>query len=1003
MKICPTCQQTYSDDVEFCPRDGAHLTTHAAQTEAQLAGQLSRRFRLVRRLGAGAMGTVLCRAERRSAQGRARLAPTRLKVLNRKLLDDPEFLLRFQNEAASTGRIHHPNVVTIHESGQADDGTPYIAMEFLEGESLRQALSRRGALPLPEVAEILQQAARGLNAAHKLGIIHRDLKPDNIFLTRGDEGETIVKIVDFGIAKLRESATHTQTGMVLGTPAYMSFEQASGMRSDELDARSDIYSLGVVTYEMLTGRAPFQSDTPVGYLRMHMQEDPPPFRTVKPDLPALPQLESVVMKALTKDRNQRYRSVLEFAHELSSAAQPSRRAEAPIPPPFTRIVSPPAATQLPQSRTTPKSPGKMKFAAIAGVALIVILAGVWYFSHHSQHPDVTSSNEATLANAYHVTAFRDGAYIIEHKGHRLTAKCRECLTWPDGPDKPGRPMTDHDCLYMSGLVGRSIGDDLMRQDNNTLVYSPWTGVDTVQTADLLDITNDELIRTGSGLRSAQEQVAPPVEAKLSQMARTPGEVRENAKDGLKYVWIPPGTFMMGCSPADNECSAEEKPAHQVKVTKGFWMGQAEVTVGAYKRFAAATGRQMPPEPNSSGRPLNPGWRDEAMPIVDVTWDDAEAYCRWAGGRLPTEAEWEYAARAGSTGARYGDLDEIAWYADNSGRERLDSTRIWNEDLANYGKRLNENGNSMHEVSQKRANAFGLYDMLGNVWEWVNDWYDESYYHNSPSQNPTGPASGQLRVLRGGSWLYVPRYVRVSNRVSYFPADRYDYGGFRCGGEVAGQKAAASQSPTGASQQPLKPASQPPDTKGQLAEKHFLKGDALFSKADLNGAIAEYREAIRLKPDVADAHGLRGLELEQEGDFDGAIAEYREMVRLRPNDARAHFGLGVNLGLKGDRDGEITEEREAIRLKPDNAEAHFNLGLALGEKGDLGAAISEFRMAIRLKADYAMAHNALGLALEQKGELQPALEEYRKAYELAPKNPTIRGDYEKLVKRVNPQP
>ena len=242
--------------------------------------------------------------------------------------------------------------------------------------------SRGGArLPVPEVAEILQQAARGLNAAHKLGIIHRDLKPDNIFLTYPDDesvarvsppanapvsptgGATVsppanvqVKIVDFGIAKLRESGAHTQTGMVLGTPAYMSFEQASGMRSDELDARSDIYSLGVVVYEMLTGRTPFHSDTPVGYLRMHMQEDPPPFRAVKPDLPALPQLESVVMKALTKDRNQRYGSVLEFAREFMAAAQPSPRAEAPVPPASTRIVSPPAAAKPPQFRTVPVPP-----------------------------------------------------------------------------------------------------------------------------------------------------------------------------------------------------------------------------------------------------------------------------------------------------------------------------------------------------------------------------------------------------------------------------------------------------------------------------------------------------------------------------------------------------------------------------------------------------------------------------------------------------------------------
>ena len=140
MRACPQCQRTYPDDTDFCPRDGAHLTAQATETEAQLAGQLSRRFRIVRRLGAGAMGTVFL--DEQIAVGNR---PVALKVLNRKLLDDPEFLLRFQSEAASTGRIHHANVVTIYESGQADDGTPYIAMEFLEGESLRQALTRRGA------------------------------------------------------------------------------------------------------------------------------------------------------------------------------------------------------------------------------------------------------------------------------------------------------------------------------------------------------------------------------------------------------------------------------------------------------------------------------------------------------------------------------------------------------------------------------------------------------------------------------------------------------------------------------------------------------------------------------------------------------------------------------------------------------------------------------------------------------------------------------------------
>jgi serine/threonine-protein kinase len=674
MKICHTCQQTYSDGVEFCPRDGAHLTAQATETEAQLAGQLSRRFRIVRRLGAGAMGTVFL-AEQIGVGNR----PVALKVLNRKLLDDPEFLLRFQNEAASTGRIHHPNVVTIHESGQADDGTPYIAMEFLEGESLRQALARRGALPVTEVAEILQQAARGLNAAHKLGIIHRDLKPDNIFLTRGDEGETIVKVVDFGIAKLRESATHTQTGMVLGTPAYMSFEQASGMRSDELDARSDIYSLGVVTYEMLTGRAPFHSDTPVGYLRMHMQEDPPPFRAVKPDLPALPQLESVVMKALNKDRDQRYGSVLEFAHELNSAALPSPTAESAVRVPPTRIVPPPALAK-PQLPVVTENPSRVKFVVRGLVLLGVIAAGLWYFSRSAEQPPA------------HVTSPPSGATVPAGQKPRVEAPLAEL-----GPT-PGAAK----------------------------------------------------VNPKHGQRDVE---LPDVDKFMASRAKV------NPKDGLEYRWIPPGSFQMGCSPGDNECTDDEKPPHHVTITKGFWMGQTEVTVGAYKRFAAAKGRQMAPEPDIYGRPLNRGWGDEGMPIVDVTWDDAQAYCRWAGWRLPTEAEWEYAARAGSPEARYGSLDKVAWYRKDSGQQT-------------------------HPVGEKQANGFGLYDMLGNVWEWVNDWYDDNYYRSSPSQDPAGPASGELHVLRGGSWINSPRDVRVSIRSRIIsPADFDSTSGFRCGGEV----------------------------------------------------------------------------------------------------------------------------------------------------------------------------------------------------------------------------
>jgi formylglycine-generating enzyme required for sulfatase activity len=221
----------------------------------------------------------------------------------------------------------------------------------------------------------------------------------------------------------------------------------------------------------------------------------------------------------------------------------------------------------------------------------------------------------------------------------------------------------------------------------------------------------------------RRKLAKPITGIVSPAPRA-GDTRIHPKDGLTYVWIPPGSFTMGCSPGDTECSDDEKPAHAEQIATGFWLSQTEVTQAAWKRVM-------------NNNPSH--FKGDQLPVESVDWNQASVYCQSIGGRLPTEKEWEYAARAGATGPRYGALDAIAWYSDNSG-----------------GK--------THPVGLKPANAYGLYDMLGNVWEWTSGY------------------SYGTRVLRGGAWENSPEVVRVSVRLRVEPANRNNGIGFRCVGE-----------------------------------------------------------------------------------------------------------------------------------------------------------------------------------------------------------------------------
>jgi serine/threonine-protein kinase len=238
-----------------------------------------------------------------------------VKVLLGSLLGDAAAVQRFHREARTISRLRHPNTVTVFDFGQTPQGDLFLVMEHLEGETLGDVLRRDGRLSAGRAVHILRQACAALEEAHAMGVVHRDLKPDNLFLTRVGSDQDFVKVLDFGLAKLtdgEQTTGITQQGKVFGTPRYMSPEQALGQ---PLDARSDVYTLGVVLYEMLTGDAPFRADTVLALLLKHIQEPPPPPSQVAPGV-VDPVLEGVLLRVLAKDPEARPTSVTELARWL---------------------------------------------------------------------------------------------------------------------------------------------------------------------------------------------------------------------------------------------------------------------------------------------------------------------------------------------------------------------------------------------------------------------------------------------------------------------------------------------------------------------------------------------------------------------------------------------------------------------------------------------------------------------------------------------------------------
>ncbi len=614
---------------------------------------LGNRYEIRQRIGSGGMGTIY--AARRIHIGDI----VAVKVLRAEVVNDAQSKERFQREARAAARLHHPNAVVIHDFGQDPDGLTYIVMELLEGPSLREVISAERVIPLPKAVRIMKQACAAIEAAHRLGIIHRDIKPDNITLLDSHDEVEHVKILDFGIAKLllwtsdspSEENTLTQVGTVIGTPTYMSPEQCQG---EPLDARSDIYSLGIVLYEMLTGVQPFTAKNSTQLVIKHVTEKPRPLTDLRSDLPT--EIERVVLKALEKNPEDRQQSALDLSRELESAFASQNQPTA-VEPRFTvPVESSSDAKHKPDTIIRERSRTPL-YAALAVIALLLFGGlGWWVFSPAPKKTVVNKPND--------VPAVSGVAAALPPEEQPSTNPA------PSGPPDPPPGMI----LVIGGQfqMGRDDGDDI------------------------------------------------------------------------------------------------DTPSHIMQV-KPFLLDKTEVTNEQYKAFVVATAHSAPPAWKDKSYPEG----QDKFPVTDVTWEDASTYAKWAKKRLPTEEEWEYAAR-GNDGRLY-----------PYGKEFQPGLANLKTD-ATTGKQK-ENLSQVGSYPEGQS-PIGALDMVGNVWEWTAS--SLKAYHGG--KLPAQEGYQNLKVIRGGSWKTDPKQATTTLRRGW-PATHNDWPhgidadysatGFRCAQDV----------------------------------------------------------------------------------------------------------------------------------------------------------------------------------------------------------------------------
>jgi serine/threonine protein kinase len=764
MKECPVCKRCFPDEVNHCPQDGD-------ATAPTLIGEptLDARYLLERRLGQGGMGVVF------QARHIFRKTSHAIKVILPDLVgNDPMLATRFRQEALAAAAIRHPNIIAVTDFGMVRGTMPFLVMEFVKGRSLQEIMSQEGAMSPERAWELIRPVASGVGAAHRQNIVHRDLKPLNIMIQDGLPVAEGLKILDFGLAKIKSgellgSFVQAQTSGLMGSPFYMAPEQWS---DDEPDARADIYSLGVILYQMLAGEVPFKGSSIPSIMKKHLTLPPPTFQSMGVSVP--PQLEAVVRHSLEKEVESRIDSVEAFLKELHAAMSSApmiiegTRETGALDPNKTMVSQMPSTTGSQTSEFSPTSATPAVTDETNFGASFDSLAGTVSSSAVNEQLKKELSDTAAAyrrekeqqerlareASAREVEASRIAFEEAELKRRNEEERVRR-----EQQERDTKDREQEEKFARMALQAKELEDRLERL---SVSMSPATIAETdTSRTQQVSIPPETVINSFPGGQQSM-QGYPVTLGRPSGKKTTPAlfivagivvlalagagvggylilrpkpavVVKPPAVDKpptptIKAELLPieGGTFEMGRAGGPSQ----ERPAHPIQV-QSFFMDKTEVTNAEYGDFVRETNHAPPGNWNGTKPPFG----QELWPVVNVSWDDANDFALWRSKRdgkayrLPTEEEWEYAARNGNQSDLY------PW----GGEWDIQNAVIKEATPAPVGSRPGG------------KNKWGVVDLIGNVWEWTSS--KVSVYPGNPTVIP--PSTKDLVTIRGACYVSDP--------------------------------------------------------------------------------------------------------------------------------------------------------------------------------------------------------------------------------------------------------